>query len=400
MKFYRYFYNIKEPFAKITDINSSNVQEYLKFIDEKSLARKTYNTNYINKRLETEKKIRNRFIEKGGKPILEHPHYLVLENCDYWFFKEKNAFASLVIESAKFSKDIVSFTYGDSIPTFDNEFDDGKEYRKEVYTIDEIEGIINKYSLPQLWNYNSQYGPENYIEVQIWDDKVISDYNIRKTKDIFKSLDLLFLSILDGNKRLKTILNSYPNQISLNELFSNSEFKIIQELYYKFQTIYMKDKMHGIEHALRTAIYMFLIGKIADVEKEFLKVMLITAFAHDIGRKYSNNEEHGLISAKILHLVMPEQTSYIDIMKKAITAHSINNYKLYLEINSSNEKEKNLLLWLKDADTLDYIRFGIGEYNLNLLKTKEAKKLVKIAAQLNMYMFIYPDDDFSFFKER
>ena len=47
MKFYRYFYDIKEPFAKITDINSSDCKDYLDLILEKSLASKTYTVFFV-----------------------------------------------------------------------------------------------------------------------------------------------------------------------------------------------------------------------------------------------------------------------------------------------------------------------------------------------------------------
>jgi hypothetical protein len=41
---------------------------------------------------------------------------------------------------------------------------------------DEILEIINKYGLPQDWNNDGQFGPERYIEVQIWSDNPISNY--------------------------------------------------------------------------------------------------------------------------------------------------------------------------------------------------------------------------------
>lgn len=60
----------------------------------------------------------------------------------------------------------VSFTYGDSMPTF--AVQGGKEYRGQVYTYDEILKIIDKYGLPQNWNDDGAHGPERYIEVHIW----------------------------------------------------------------------------------------------------------------------------------------------------------------------------------------------------------------------------------------
>ena len=50
------------------------------------------------------------------------------------------------------------------------------EYRKKLYTYDEILEIIQKYGLPQDWNDDGKYGPERYIEAHIWSDDVIKEY--------------------------------------------------------------------------------------------------------------------------------------------------------------------------------------------------------------------------------
>ncbi len=70
----------------------------------------------------------------------------------------------------------LSFTYGDSMPTFSDAFTDGKEYRKQLYTYGEILDIIKKYGLPQNWNDDGKYGPERYIEVHIWSNDVIGKF--------------------------------------------------------------------------------------------------------------------------------------------------------------------------------------------------------------------------------
>ncbi|MNL74204.1 hypothetical protein D3C87_1997980 [compost metagenome] len=49
--------------------------------------------------------------------------------------------------------------------------DDGKEYRRNIYTYKEIVQLIHKYGLPQVWNKDGAQGPERYIEVQVWDDE-------------------------------------------------------------------------------------------------------------------------------------------------------------------------------------------------------------------------------------
>ena len=58
-------------------------------------------------------------------------------------------------------------------PTFSPRVNDGREYRKRVYRYEEIVGVIEKYGLPQRWNKDGRYGPERYIEAQVWGDEPI-----------------------------------------------------------------------------------------------------------------------------------------------------------------------------------------------------------------------------------
>ena len=99
--------------------------------------------------------------------VIEHSPWL-----STWY--ENSTFVKIPIE--KFDLRTLSFTYGDSMPTFSDSFLDGKEYRKQLYTYEEILNIIKKYGLPQLWNDDGSHGPERYIEVHIWDDTVIKKY--------------------------------------------------------------------------------------------------------------------------------------------------------------------------------------------------------------------------------
>ena len=49
-------------------------------------------------------------------------------------------------------------------------YEDGKPYRKQVYTVAELPAVIAAYGLPQAWNHEGEMGPDRYIEAQIWDD--------------------------------------------------------------------------------------------------------------------------------------------------------------------------------------------------------------------------------------
>lgn len=64
-------------------------------------------------------------------------------------------------------------------PVFGLRGDDSKEYRKQVYTYEEILKIIDKYGFPQKWNPLGKKGPIRYIEAQVWDDSIISTIKTR-----------------------------------------------------------------------------------------------------------------------------------------------------------------------------------------------------------------------------
>jgi hypothetical protein len=54
-------------------------------------------------------------------------------------------------------------------------YQDSKPYRGQVYTLDELE-LIRLYGLPQDWNPDGEFGPDRYIEAQVWDDTPIRQY--------------------------------------------------------------------------------------------------------------------------------------------------------------------------------------------------------------------------------
>ncbi len=76
----------------------------------------------------------------------------------------------------EFNVNTISFTYGDSHPTFSSRVNDGKEYRKKLYTYGEILDIIERYGLPQNWNDDGKFGSERYVEAHIWSDETIKTY--------------------------------------------------------------------------------------------------------------------------------------------------------------------------------------------------------------------------------
>lgn len=177
MFLYHYYDASMKPFQNLSDIPIDEAKKILM-----DIATKKPNTQcakradeYMELRHYYENILRCEFIKKGGNIQKEIPHYMIVEESMWlasWF--ENSAFIKISIE--EFDKSTISFTYGDSHPTFSSKVNDGKEYRKKLYTYDEILDIIAKYGYPQDWNNNGKYGPERYIEAHIWSDDVIGKY--------------------------------------------------------------------------------------------------------------------------------------------------------------------------------------------------------------------------------
>ncbi|WP_128101025.1 hypothetical protein [Paenibacillus sp. DCT19] len=47
---------------------------------------------------------------------------------------------------------------------------------RQVHTKSEIVDVIRQYGWPQEWNRQGDLGPERYIEVQVWDERIIEPY--------------------------------------------------------------------------------------------------------------------------------------------------------------------------------------------------------------------------------
>ncbi|HKM32142.1 MAG TPA: hypothetical protein VJX95_01090 [Oscillospiraceae bacterium] len=177
MFLYHYFDKSIGPFVNLSELTIDEAKIILNKIktskpDSQSAQR---HDKYVEYRHNCEGIIRAEFTKKGGIIKRKSPHYMVIEHSPWlstWY--ENSAFIKIPIE--KFDLKTVSFTYGDSMPTFSPTISDGKEYRHKLYTYDEILTIIDKYGLPQNWNDDGKYGPERYIEVHIWSDDTINMY--------------------------------------------------------------------------------------------------------------------------------------------------------------------------------------------------------------------------------
>lgn len=181
MYLYHYYDETLEPFLNLSDLSidkAKNILDKIKQEKPDTLAAQR-NDSYISNRLYYEQILRNEFRKLGGIIKRRVPHYMIVESCEWlglWF---QNS-TYIKIDITEFDLKTISFTYGDSHPTFSSKVNDGKEYRNKLYLYDDIIKLIEKYGLPQEWNKDGEYGPERYIEAHIWSDDTICNYKMQK----------------------------------------------------------------------------------------------------------------------------------------------------------------------------------------------------------------------------
>ena len=169
---YHYYEKDKGPFLNLSTLDMAEAESILDGIrKEGNVFAAQRQKGYLKRRRELEAKAREIFISKGGKPVSQAPHYMVVEECG-WFDSWYKECACVKIPISDIDPKHVSFSYGDLFPTFSDSVKDGREYRKQVYTFDEIKLLIKKYGLPQKWNVDGKCGPERYIEAHVWSDDV------------------------------------------------------------------------------------------------------------------------------------------------------------------------------------------------------------------------------------
>ncbi|MBP5158400.1 MAG: hypothetical protein ILP18_11090 [Treponema sp.] len=177
MYLYHYYDKRSGPFRSLTAMQEAEAVQMLERLRGErpgSMCAKR-DEGYLSKRRRCEAILKREFLAKGGIVRLDSPYYMVVEHSPWlgsWY--EQGAFLKIPIE--EFDVRTVSFTYGDSMPTFSDRVNDGKEYRKKLYTYDEILCIIEKYGLPQDWNDDGSHGPERYIEAHVWSGETIAKY--------------------------------------------------------------------------------------------------------------------------------------------------------------------------------------------------------------------------------
>ena len=389
---YRYFHlnREKDIFSNLTQLDYDSADEYLAYIKKHNLAVKSYNEHYLRRRFDTEKAIYDQFVRKGGKPRIKHPYYFTLGKCDEWFYGRKNAFGCVKLLLDEFDSDVVSFTYGDSVPTFMEEFQDGKEYRSQVYTLTEIKCMIDKYGMPNIWNTFEKFGPENYIEVQVWSDEFHSLITDKATRFNDMGVAELPTRIIMANPNFPIDATNQKTAISiLDECREHKHWPWFVSLISRTKAdSFCPDYVHGIPHAYKCALMAFAMAMSLELSTKDFKTLVYAAFFHDVGRRYNENgKKHGLISSEKIEFFLDSSDEiHLWNLKDALLKH---------DDKPVPADENNVFLtWVRDIDSLDYLRLGISRFSTKYLSTNIAKTMIRFSVELNILMYI--DNQFIF----
>lgn len=173
---FHYYERTTGPFRNLSELAKKDALAVLGRLkaDNKVMAAHR-NDGYLDRRHELEALARSIFVEKGGMPKREFPHYMIVGECRWLRSWYRNG-ACVCIPLSDFDPNTLSFSYGDLFPTFSDRVSDGREYRRQVYTLAGIREVIRRYGLPQAWNPDGALGPERYVEVHVWDDGPLSEY--------------------------------------------------------------------------------------------------------------------------------------------------------------------------------------------------------------------------------
>jgi len=181
-----YYLPVRRPFMNLSDVPTdelATILDSLKRSDKSLGSQRTFGPRYMELRAKTEEKMRRLFIEAGGKPERNSPHYFVLGS-SAWFSGLASEMAEVHISLSELPSQLASFTYPDSFTAMGLIAEYGlpyepRPYHNHVYLLDQLPDIVKTYGLPadeseQSYKDYHKRTFEKYIEIQVWSDKPIN----------------------------------------------------------------------------------------------------------------------------------------------------------------------------------------------------------------------------------
>lgn len=176
-----YYLPDRKPFLNLSSLKEDEVNIVLAELREKTKrgeSKRVFMDWYVEERKKSELLIREMFISKGGRPEKNYPHYFILGQSLIQKSTHLNM-QEITISLNEIPTELISFTYPDSMASFDLEKDEKYKmpYHGKVFNRKELENIIKEYGMPaDEIGMTSRYGYPKYIEAQLWSDKPIEKF--------------------------------------------------------------------------------------------------------------------------------------------------------------------------------------------------------------------------------
>ena len=173
-------YSRGEPFRSITSLSTDLREKTIADLTEKTAwgLNRFSNSEYLVRRLEVERSLRNDFIKRGGQPEIEHPIYFFLGR--HSGFEAHPLNKRYEISLKDIPKALITFTYGDTMLSF---FDDyrtlsGEKYQNslcnKIFLMDELGELLSHVEYPKA--------DPLYIEAQLWMKPLSGIVKVPKTE--------------------------------------------------------------------------------------------------------------------------------------------------------------------------------------------------------------------------
>lgn len=166
-------YYRETPFRSLTHLTDEEAAVVVDGLDCSSAADfRLTQPQYLRLRREVESKMRRLFVDKGGRPELEAPHYAVLGTAGVYEDDPRSRKLRLPLDA--FEPALLSFTFTDSFFAFHDRNLRGvsipkRPYHRQVFGIDELPALIDQYGWPgDRWKHEPDRRFDVYIEAQIW----------------------------------------------------------------------------------------------------------------------------------------------------------------------------------------------------------------------------------------
>ncbi len=174
-----YYKRGRPPFLSLSALPEDEAVRIMRSLYDETVfgARFKDPAQYLHDRKEAEQWVRQKFIEKGGRPCVAHPVYMVFGS-SAWISRHardgEEPICEMRIPLSAFQPGDVSFTYPDSMISLWFGSEKPSEYylpayRGKVFTLDEIQAIVGEYGVPEeCWDTHLPDELAPYIEAQGW----------------------------------------------------------------------------------------------------------------------------------------------------------------------------------------------------------------------------------------